>query len=62
MNGIAVVLVLLIVLLVYFLPTMVAQGRGHRQATPIFLVNIFLGWTFLGWVAALVWASTAQEA
>jgi hypothetical protein len=28
---------------------------------PIFVLNILLGWTFLGWVVALVWSFTAQE-
>jgi hypothetical protein len=25
-------------------------------------LNIFLGWTFIGWVASLVWALTATKA
>jgi hypothetical protein len=24
---------------------------------PIALLNLFLGWTFIGWVVALVWAA-----
>jgi hypothetical protein len=47
-------------LLIYFLPTFVAGGRKHREVAPIFLVNLFLGWTLVGWVAALVWASTSN--
>jgi len=38
----------------YFLPTMV--GWKKRNAGAIFVLNLFLGWTFIGWVAALVWA------
>ena len=41
---------------IYFLPTLVASGRNHANATPIFLVNLLLGWTFLGWVVAIVWS------
>jgi hypothetical protein len=26
----------------------------------IFFLNLFLGWTFLGWVAAFVWACTSN--
>ncbi|WP_338487113.1 superinfection immunity protein [Pseudomonas trivialis] len=45
---------------IYFLPTFVASSRKHVNFTSIFLVNLLLGWTFLGWVAALVWASSAN--
>jgi hypothetical protein len=39
-----------------FGPTLVAQRRRHRQADAIFAINLFLGWTLLGWIVALVWA------
>ena len=41
---------------VYLAPTIVAAKRGHHHAAPIFVLNLLLGWTFLGWVASLVWA------
>ena len=41
-----------------FLPTLVAKSRNHPNTAPIFLVNLFFGWTFVGWVVALVWACT----
>src|SRR5580698_1838338 len=40
----------------YFLPTIVA-GR-HPNSSAIFVLNLLLGWTFVGWVIALVWACT----
>jgi hypothetical protein len=43
-------------LVIYFLPTIIAFARRHRNTLAIFLVNCFLGWTFIGWVIALVWA------
>ena len=45
-------------MLVYFAPCLVASRRNHRNAMPIFILNLFLGWTFVGWVGALVWAMT----
>jgi hypothetical protein len=45
---------------IYFIPSIVAIERGHRNAGAIIVLNMFLGWTFLGWVVALVWASTAN--
>ena len=42
----------------YFLPALVALMRKHRQTTAIMALNLLLGWTFIGWVAALIWALT----
>ena len=41
--------------LVYFLPTLIAANRGH-QITGILLLNLFFGWTGIGWFALLLWA------
>ena len=40
----------------YFLPAILAFGRSKRDAVSILILNIFLGWTAIGWVIALVWA------
>jgi len=42
--------------LIYFLPAIL--GRNKRHAGTIFLLNVFLGWTVVGWIVALVWACT----
>jgi hypothetical protein len=51
----------LLLLAVYFLPAYVAYRRFHPNAVPILLLNLFLGWTLVGWVAALVWAAMAHS-
>lgn len=43
-------------LLIYFIPTYAAFKRGKRNAPAIFMLNLLAGWTFIGWVAAMVWA------
>jgi len=48
--------VLAVLALVYFVPFFVAVMRYHKYKTAIFVLNLFAGWTFLGWVGALVWA------
>ena len=48
----------LLFVLAYFVPAIVASLRGHHNATPIFILNLFLGWSFIGWVIALVWSFT----
>jgi hypothetical protein len=40
----------------YFLPTIIALARSKRDITAILLLNLFLGWSVIGWVVALVWA------
>jgi MFS family permease len=44
-------------ILAYLTPSFIAEERKHRYRLPIFLLNVFTGWTFFGWVAALVWAA-----
>jgi hypothetical protein len=39
----------------YFLPTIVAANRGH-EITLVLLLNLFFGWTVIGWFALLLWA------
>lgn len=40
----------------YFLPTLVAYFRQHKNIPAIFVLNLLLGWTVLGWVGSLVWS------
>ncbi|WP_305862334.1 superinfection immunity protein [Helicobacter cholecystus] len=39
-----------------FLPTIIAFARGHKSRFGIFVLNFFLGWTFVFWVVSLAWA------
>jgi Superinfection immunity protein len=45
-------------LVCYFVPAFVAVSRSHRNTASIVILNIFLGWTFIGWLVALVWSFT----
>jgi Superinfection immunity protein len=40
----------------YFIPALLSRQHSHRNVHTIFAVNLLLGWTLVGWVAALVWA------
>lgn len=53
------ILIVLIVGVIYFLPSMV--GSNKRNAGAIIALNFFLGWTVIGWVGALVWAMTEDD-
>jgi hypothetical protein len=45
----------------YLLPWAVAATRGKSNALAIGLLNFLLGWTFLGWLAALVMACGSHQ-
>lgn len=49
--------ILILLLGFYFIPTIVSLARGHTCTVPIVIINVFLGWTLLGWVGALAWAA-----
>ena len=46
----------LVVIFIYFIPTIKAYIKKNKNAEAIMMLNLFLGWTFIGWVIALVWA------
>ncbi|WP_204117398.1 superinfection immunity protein [Paraburkholderia sp. C35] len=63
-NGIALVCAIIFFpasVALYFSPTFVAVHRKHPNRVAIFVLNLMLGWTLLGWVGALVWAYTGAE-
>jgi hypothetical protein len=49
-------------LAIYFLPSMVALRRHKRNVLAIFILNLFVGWTFFGWVGALIWSVLREPA
>lgn len=52
---------IIVVAFFYFIPWIVALRNSHRHAVGIFLLNLFLGWTFIGWIGALIWAVLPPE-
>lgn len=55
-----VIIIGILALFLYFLPTYFSWGR-KKNAGAIFALNLLLGWTFLGWLAALIWALVADR-
>jgi hypothetical protein len=41
---------------IYFMPSFFAWIARKRNTLAIFALNLFLGWTFVGWVLALAWS------
>ncbi|MDO8578979.1 MAG: superinfection immunity protein [Dehalococcoidales bacterium] len=46
--------------IVYLLPTIIALAMRKRQRLAIILLNIFGGWTGIGWFVALIWAAIKE--
>jgi len=56
------VLILIVVgFYVYLIPTFTAYDRNHPQRFWIMMLNLFLGNTLVGWIAALIWARSGEE-
>ncbi|MFI4957385.1 MAG: superinfection immunity protein [Gammaproteobacteria bacterium] len=53
---------LLLFIIIYFLPSFIARDRNHPSRNSILVINIFLGWTLLGWVIALAWSVSHTSA
>ena len=58
-------MILLLVAIVFglaiFYPTIVAFKRGARMRYAVLLINLFFGWTMVGWFVALMWAYGPTE-
>lgn len=57
MEGIPIVAVIASIA-IYFMPSFLAGAREHHNGIAIFMLNLLLGWTVIGWAIAMVWACT----
>ena len=49
-------LIILVIIFLYFLPTIIATKKKHNKYIPITILNFFVGWTIIGWLVLLIWA------
>ncbi len=56
-----VLIIIVVGFYVYMLPTFTAYNRNHPQKFWIMMLNLFLGNTGVGWIAALIWARGGKE-
>lgn len=52
--------IIIVALAVYLLPSVIAEQRHHRERRAILALNVLLGWTFIGWCIAFIWALTSN--
>ena len=60
MDSTANVIMLMLVLILYMLPTLIAFGREHPRRGEIAVINIVIGWTLIGWIIVFLWASLGR--
>jgi uncharacterized membrane protein len=53
-------IIAVLVIGIYFAPFFIAKSRGCKRSDGVAAVNLFLGWTFIGWVVALAWAASGE--
>jgi hypothetical protein len=58
MSDMTWLVILPLLLVIYFIPTIVAAERRQHNLSAIFALNLLLGWTFVWWAIALVWILT----
>ena len=57
----AMIVLISVFLAIYFVPTIIAKKRRHRNFMAIAVVNLLLGWSFIFWVVALVWSLRVER-
>ena len=50
---------IIIAIAVYILPTVI--GWKHKNSAAIMALNLFFGWTVIGWVIAFIWSLTSGK-
>ena len=51
----------ILVIALYMIPTIAAYAVKHHNRSSILIINLLLGWTFIGWVVALAMAATTVK-
>jgi len=61
MSGAGLTILLIVAAVIYFLPSIVGgcRDKAHGGAG-VFFVNLFFGWTLVGWLLAFVWACSGK--
>jgi uncharacterized membrane protein len=66
LSNVFVFALILVIIIIYFAPSFIAYSRNHLNRQVIYIINFLAGWTFVGWMVALVWSlmrssATAKE-
>ena len=58
--GIGIVILWVVAFVAYWFPTIIALVRSVPNKGSVIVINLFLGWTIIGWVVALAMAARSR--
>lgn len=58
--GIFILIMVVVLGCAYFLPSIIAKQRAVPDLGTVVVLNVFLGWTFIGWVVSLSMACRSR--
>jgi hypothetical protein len=61
MKSIGVILLIILAIGLYFLPSIIAFRRNHAYKNIIFVINLVFGLSGIGWAGSLIWAIFPSE-
>ena len=48
--------IIILSIFIYFIPTIIACKKDHKNKMIIFVVNLLSGYSIIGWIISFVWA------
>jgi len=61
MHKIIIGFTILAVAIVYFTPSIIAVMSHRKNTGAVIIINVFLGWTLIGWVIAFAMAVSGDK-
>lgn len=58
--GLVLTIIMFIGIVIYLVPSLLAILRHNQKIGVIALINIFLGWSIIGWIVALVMSLSSK--
>lgn len=55
------ILFVIIFLCIYFLPIIISESKKKKNSNDICILNLFFGWTIIGWIIALALATESNK-
>jgi heme A synthase len=59
LGGLLLLVLVVVAGAMYFVPSIVASSSKSRNVGAVVVINLFFGWTVIGWVGALALALSA---
>ena len=55
-NFVFYIFIVFLSIFVYFIPTIIAHRKNHKDTKLIFIINLLSGYTIIGWIISFIWA------